>query len=207
MGKSIEKIWTEAFINEQSLIAPKINNLYNQKSKSVIEKIRRTYEIDNKGLLPMAVILVIGMSIFSEAIIGIYGATLILCLYFYNQRLLNQFKTVDIKSDNLTYLKKYRGVITAITKSTKRLFVFAIPMAVLSIFAIVYTIKEKSFLSKFISTDTTFIEFLGIGLAIAITVSIIGILVFKLSTKILYASLISKLDAIIKEMDLLKNEL
>ena len=29
MEKSIEKIWTEAFINEQSLIAPKINNLYN----------------------------------------------------------------------------------------------------------------------------------------------------------------------------------
>jgi hypothetical protein len=205
MEKSIEKIWNEAFINEDTLIAPKINVLYNQKSQSLISKIKRTYEIDNKGLLPMAVILVIGMSIFSEAIIGIYGAVLILCLYFYNRRLLNQFKAVDIKSDNLTYLKKYRGVITALTKSTKKLFVFAIPMAVLSIFAIAYAIKEKSFLSKFISTDTTFLEFLGIGLTIAITVSIIGIFVFKLSTKILYASLISKLDAIIKEMELLKS--
>ena len=204
MEKSIEKIWNEAFIDEQSLIAPKINNLYNQKSKSVINKIKRTYEIDNKGLLPMAVILAVGMSIFSEAIIGFYGAFLILSLYFYNQRLLNQFKTIDIKSDNLTYLKKYRGVITMITKSTKKLFAFAIPTAVLSIFTLAFSIKEKSFLSKFISTETTFIEFLSIGLAIAIIVSIIGILVFKLSTKILYASLISKLDGIIKEMEELK---
>lgn len=204
MEKSIEKIWNEAFINEQALIAPKINGLYNQKSKSVINKIRRTYEIDNKGLLPMAFILVIGMSVFSEAIIGIYGAFLLLSLYFFNQRLLNKFNTIDVKSDNLTYLKSYRNIITLITKSTKKLFVFAIPMAVLSIFVIAYSIKENSFLSKFISSDTTFIEFLGVGLAIAITVSIIGVLVFKLSTKILYASLISKLDAIIKEMELLK---
>lgn len=204
MEKSIEKIWNEAFINEQSLIVPKINDLYNQKSKSVINKIKRTYEIDNKGLLPMALILAIGMSVFSEAIIGIYSAFLLLCLYFFNQRLLSQFKTIDIHSDNLTYLKKYRSIITEITKATKKLFIFAIPMAVLSIFAIAYSIKEKSFLGAFISNDSSVIQILGIGLVVAITVSLIGLLVFKLSTKILYATLISKLDSIIQEIEELR---
>ncbi len=204
MEKSIEKIWNDAFINEQSLIAPKINDLYNQKSKTVINKIKRTYEIDNKGLIPMAIILAIVMSLFSEAIIGIYSSLLIVALYLFNKKLLNQFNTIDVKSDNLTYLKNYRKIISSITSSTKKLFVFAIPMAVLSIFLIAFSIKEKSFLSKFISSDTTFIEFFGIGLLIAICVSIIGLIVFTLSTKILYSSLISRLDIIIKEMEELK---
>ena len=158
MEESIEKIWNDAFINEQSLIAPKINDLYNQKSKTVINKIKRTYEIDNKGLIPMAIILAIVMSLFSEAIIGIYSSLLIVALYLFNKKLLNQFNTIDVKSDNLTYLKNYRKIISSITSSTKKLFVFAIPMAVLSIFLIAFSIKDKSFLSKFISSDTTFIE-------------------------------------------------
>ncbi|MBA6155670.1 hypothetical protein H3Z83_03920 [Tenacibaculum sp. S7007] len=204
MEKSIEKIWNEAFISEDTLIAPRINDIYNQKSKSVINKIKRTYEIDNKGLIPMAILVAAGMTIFSEAIIGIYGAFLILCLYFYNTNLLNKFKSIDVKSDNLTYLKKYKSIINVIMKATKKLFVFAIPLAVLSIFALAFSIKEKSFLSKFISSDTSFIQVIGIGFIVALVVSIIGVIVYTISTKILYGTLISKLDSIIKEMEELK---
>ncbi|WP_299161422.1 hypothetical protein [uncultured Tenacibaculum sp.] len=207
MEKSIEKIWTEAFINEQSLIAPKINNLYNQKSKSIINKIKRTYEIDNKGLIPMAIIVVIGMALLSEVTIGLYAAFLILCLYFFNSKLLSKFKTIDVKSDNLTYLKQYRHIISLIMKSTKRLFVFAIPAAILSIFILAFNIKEKSFLSKFISSDTSLLQIISVGFIVAICVSAIGILVYTISTKILYATHISKLDDLIKEMDDLKTEL
>ncbi|WP_272150035.1 hypothetical protein [Tenacibaculum aiptasiae] len=206
MEKSIEKIWTEAFINEQSLIAPKINNLYNQKSKSIINKIKRTYEIDNKGLIPMAIIVVIGMTFLSEVIIGLYAAFLILCLYFFNSNLLKKFKDIDVKSDNLSYLKQYRYIISIIMKSTKKLFVFAIPAAVLSIFILAYNLKEKSFLSKFISSDTSLLKMISVGFLIAICVSVIGFVVYNISTKILYATQISKLDDLIKEMDQLKTE-
>ena len=206
MEKSIEKIWTEAFINEQSLIAPKINNLYNQKSKSIINKIKRTYEIDNKGLIPMAIIVVIGMTLLSEVIIGLYAAFLILCLYFFNSNLLKKFKDIDVKSDNLSYLKQYRYIISIIMKSTKKLFVFAIPVAVLSIFILAYNLKEKSFLSKFISSDTSLLKMISVGFLIAVCVSVIGFVVYNISTKILYATQISKLDDLIKEMDQLKTE-
>ncbi len=204
MEKSIEKIWNEAFIDEQSLIAPKINNLYNQKSQSLINKIKRTYETDNKGLIPMAILVAVGMTLFSEAIIGFYGAFLILCLYFFNTRLLSQFNNIDVKSDNLTYLKEYKTVINTVIKASKKLFIFAIPLAVLSIFALAFSIKEKSFLSKFISSDTSFIEVIGIGFIVALIVSVIGIIVYTISTKILYGTHISKLDSIIKEMEELK---
>lgn len=204
MEKSIEKRWNEAFINEQSLIAPKINDIYNQKSKSVINKIKRTYEFDNKGLLPMAGIVVIGGILLSETIIGAYGAFLILSLYFFNTRLLKRFKAIDVKSDNLTYLKNYRSVINSISKATKKLFIFAIPLAIVSIFALAYSVKEKSFLSNYISNETSFLGILGVGLMVAIATAMIGYFVYTISTKVLYHSLISKLDDIIKEMEDLK---
>ncbi|CAM1361317.1 conserved membrane hypothetical protein [Tenacibaculum litoreum] len=204
MEKSIEKRWNEAFINEQSLIAPKINDIYNQKSKSVINKIKRTYEFDNKGLLPMAGIVVIGGILLSETIIGAYGAFLILSLYFFNSRLLKRFNSIDVKSDNLTYLKNYRSVINSVSKATKKLFVFAIPLAIVSIFALAYAVKEKSFLSNYISSDSSFLEIIGVGLIVAIVTGIIGFVVYNISTRILYHSLISKLDDIIKEMEELK---
>jgi hypothetical protein len=207
MEKSIEKIWKEAFIEEQSLIVPKINDIYNQKSKSVIEKIKRTYEVDTKTLIPLAILLAVGMSIFSEVIIGFYSAFLILCLYFFNKKLLNKFNTIDIKSDNLTYLICYRNIITNITKATKKLMLFAIPLAILSIFILAYITKEKSFLNKFINTDTTIIEVLGIGFIIAFVVSIISYTVYTISTKVLYATLISKLDDIIYELNSLQEKI
>ncbi len=205
MEKSIEKRWNEAFVDEQSLIAPKINDIYNQKSKSVINKIRRTYEFDNKGLLPMAGIVVIGGILLSETIIAVYGAFLILSLYFFNTRLLKRFKTIDVKSDNLTYLKNYRSVINSVSKATKKLFIFAIPLAIVSIFALAYGVKEQSFLSNYISSETSFLGILGVGLMVAIATAMIGYFVYTISTKVLYHSLISKLDDIIKELEDLKN--
>ena len=204
MEKSIEKRWNEAFINEQSLIAPKINDIYNQKSKSVINKIKRTYEFDNKGLLPMAGIVLIGGILLSEIIIGAYGAFLILCLYFFNSKLLKRFTTIDIKSDNLTYLKNYRSVINSVSNATKKLFILAIPLAIVSIFAFAYTVKEQSFLSKYISSNSSFLDIIGIGFIVAVVTGIIGFVVYTISTRILYHSLISKLDDIIKEMEDLK---
>lgn len=204
MEKSIEKRWNEAFINEQSLIAPKINDIYNQKSKLVINKIKRTYEFDNKGLLPMAGIVFIGGIVLSETIIGAYGTFLILCLYFFNSRLLKRFTAIDVKSDNLTYLKSYRSVINSVSKATKKLFVLAIPLAIVSIFTLAYAIKERSFLSNYISSNSSFLDIIGIGLIVAVATGIIGFVVYTISTRILYYSLISKLDDIIKEMEDLK---
>jgi hypothetical protein len=43
MEKSIEAIWKEGFLNEKSLVAPKINDLYNQKSKDLVDRMKRMY--------------------------------------------------------------------------------------------------------------------------------------------------------------------
>ena len=133
-----------------------------------------------------------------------YGTFLIVALYFYNTSLLTRCNTIDIKTDNLTYLKNYRTIISSVVKSTRKLFIFILPIAVLSIFTIAYFIKEKSFLSKFISEDTTFLQVFGIGIIMAISLALICNIVYALSTKLVYGGMISKLDDIINEIESLK---
>ncbi len=55
MENSIETIWKEGFLNEKRLVAPKINDLYNQKSKHLVDKMERTFRVN--------IIIVIGLSI------------------------------------------------------------------------------------------------------------------------------------------------
>ncbi len=46
MEKSIENIWKEGFLKNDALTAPKINNLYNQKSIHIIDKFKRMFRIN-----------------------------------------------------------------------------------------------------------------------------------------------------------------
>ena len=46
MEKSIENIWKEGFLKSDALVAPKINNLYNQKSIHIIDKFKRMFKIN-----------------------------------------------------------------------------------------------------------------------------------------------------------------
>ena len=204
MEKSIEKIWNEAFINEKALIAPKINDLYNQKSKSLIHKIKRTYELDNKGLLPLAGIVTIGGILLSETVIGLYGTLLILSLYVFNRSLLKKFDTIDVKSDNLKYLKDYKNIMTSVTKATKKMFVLALPVAVFSIFILAYFTKEDSFLSKVLTNNMSFTSMVVVGVIISVALAVICFVAFSFSNKILYAPKLAKLNAIIEEMEALK---
>ena len=46
MEKSIETIWKEGFLNQDALIAPKLNNLYNKKSTHIVDKFKRMFRIN-----------------------------------------------------------------------------------------------------------------------------------------------------------------
>ncbi len=46
MGRSIEAIWKKGFLDSDSLVAPKVNDLYNQKSKTIIDKFKRMMKVN-----------------------------------------------------------------------------------------------------------------------------------------------------------------
>ena len=50
MNKSIESIWQEGFLNEDALIAPQVNDLYNQKSRHLIDRFDRKFRNNLIGI-------------------------------------------------------------------------------------------------------------------------------------------------------------
>ena len=56
MEKSIESIWKEGFLDNDALVAPTVNDLYNQKSEHIIEKFKRMFRINLKALVAGAIV-------------------------------------------------------------------------------------------------------------------------------------------------------
>ena len=53
MEKSIETIWKEGFIKNDALVAPKLNDLYNQKSIDIVEKFKRMYKLNRIAIMSL----------------------------------------------------------------------------------------------------------------------------------------------------------
>ncbi len=58
MDKSIETIWKEGFLKNDALIAPKLNDIYNQKSLDIVEQFKRMYKLNQIGILVFAIIII-----------------------------------------------------------------------------------------------------------------------------------------------------
>ena len=59
MERSIENIWKEGFLKSDALVAPKINNLYNQKSIHIIDKFKRMFKINLIAIIAFSFIFLI----------------------------------------------------------------------------------------------------------------------------------------------------
>src|SRR5690606_30044568 len=95
MKNSIEEIWKEGFLNEKSLVAPKINDLYNQKSMYVVDKIKRKFRVNLILIVIMAIVFPI-IHYFVDAIWqGVAASVLLLLTAWYSKRQMQSIKTLD----------------------------------------------------------------------------------------------------------------
>jgi len=202
MEKSIETIWKEGFLKNDALLAPKLNNLYNQKSKQLIEKIKRTSRVDNLSLLPIAFILLVVLSYLGFILAGIYASFLLIFLFFLNKKLLKYLNEININTNNHKYLIAYKNAIGKIILFTTKLLGFGLPLAVIPIYWLFF--KETRAYQKLIA-ETPFFFIILFVIGIAILLSILGVLIYKLSTKIIYGNFITRLDEIIADIEELKN--
>jgi len=86
MKKSIEEIWKEGFLNNNALVAPKINDFYNQKSNHIIDKMIRMFRWNQYYvILLMVVHLAIGF-VAGVPPVGIFLATLFIPLIVFGKK-------------------------------------------------------------------------------------------------------------------------
>src|SRR6188768_2051038 len=107
MEKSIEVIWKEGFLNEKSLVAPKINDLYNQKSKDLVDKMKRMYRNNLIALVSMSIGFLILYYFMDFIWQGVATSILMLLTVGYSIRQKRSYKTLDHGATSLDYLKSF----------------------------------------------------------------------------------------------------
>lgn len=202
MENSIENIWSKGFLKDETLLAPKITNLYNQKSKLLLDQFKRTYSLDNNSSIPLAVIVAVGFGLFNYIILGLYLMLIFLGLFFINRKLLRKLERIKITSTSYHYLLEYQKTIKGIIKFYTKLVGIGFPILILIGYWLFF--KDTAIYSDFLKNETYVIVL--IVLAGAAGLSLICLLAYRLTSELVYGKYIRKLDDIIRDMKELSNE-
>jgi len=212
MKNSIEVIWKEGFLNERSLVAPKINDLYNQKSKDLVDKMERMYRINMIALAIMAIGFPIMYCFLDFIWEGVATSILLLLTLGYSIRQKRSAKTLDHGATSFDYLKSFdRSLHDALSRGEKILR-FSYPLYFLIAMSTIWSAWNKGILaSKMHQKFPDLVYIRNVPLFVLIIVGLATVLMFYFSDRIyrwdvrlMYGRVFDKLKETIAEMENLK---
>jgi len=214
MKNSIEVIWKEGFLNEKSLVAPKINDLYNQKSKDLVDKMKRMYRNNLIAIVSMSIVFPI-MYYFLDVIWqGVATSVLLLLTAWYSIREKRSIKTLDHGATSLDYLKSFDRLLKDALSAGEKILRFTYPLYFLIAMSTMWSAWNKGELtSKMYQKYPDVIFIGGVPLFALIIAGVATLLMFYFSGRIyrwdvglIYGRIFRKLEETIAEMEKLKQE-
>lgn len=214
MKNSIEVIWKEGFLNEKSLVAPKINDLYNQKSKDLVDKMKRMYRNNLIALVIMAIVFPF-MYYFLDVIWqGVATSILFLLTAWYSIRQKRGIKTLDHGATSLDYLKSFdRWLKDALSRGEKVLR-FTYPLYFIIGISIMWSAWDKGPITSKLYQKYPDVTFIGsVPLFVWIMTGVATLLmlyfsgrIYRWDVRLIYGRVFNKLKETIAEMEKLKQE-
>jgi len=218
MEKSIENIWKDGFLKSDVLIAPKINNLYNQKSIHIIDRFKRMFRINLILIIVFSFLFLIVSYFVGIPIMGAIFFISLLLLVIINKRLLNSLEHIDKGENSYQYLKEFNQWIKKQVAVNKRISTFFYPIIFLS-FILGFWFKDAQgvFLGErlvhkiLINFPDTYLIF-GIPLiGIVIVVIILSLLayfggrIYLWDVNIVYGRIFKKLEELMADIESLRS--
>lgn len=213
MKNSIESIWKEGFLNEKSLVAPKINDLYNQKSIHLIDQMKRMFKVNLIAIVILSIVILM-IHYFLDAIWpGVATAVLLLLTAWYGKRQMHGLKDLNQGANSFDYLKSFDQWLKDAITSSQKVVRFSYPAYFLiacSTIGSAWT-QEPELILK-VQQKFPGLTFIGsFPLFALIAASVITLLMFSFSDKIykwdvrlVYGRVFNKLEETIAEMEQLK---
>jgi len=213
MEKSIENIWKTGFIDHNALVAPKIINLYNQKSIHVIDKIMRMGKVNLIYLVVLAAIFLLGGFIAGTPYLGLVWSLLIVAHILLALKHTNVLKNIDKSVNSYQYIKTFDEWITYFIADFMLFSRFFYPIFFLSfVIQARFTDAGRKILNYIITSNPDMSLFLGVPTFIVIIVFVVtavlalcGGLLYKLDLNIVYGRVLKKLNEILTDMEELKH--
>ncbi|WP_034058802.1 hypothetical protein [Lacinutrix jangbogonensis] len=218
MEKSIETIWKEGFLKNDALVAPKINDLYNQKSIHIIDKFKRMFKINLIAIVAFSFIFLIISFFVGIPITGAIFFVMLSALVIINKSLLKGLDKIDKGVSSYQYLKAFNQWIEKQVAINKRVSTFLYPIIFLSmVIGFWFKDAEGMFLGKRLVNevligfpDIYLIQGIPLIAIIAIMV-IIGLLAFfggriyQWDLNIVYGRVFKKLEELMEDIERLRS--
>ncbi len=212
MKNSIEVIWKEGFLNEKSLVAPKINDLYNQKSNHVVDKMKRMFRVNIIVIVILAVVIPIVYYFMDVIWQGVAASVLILLTAWYGKLQMNSLKTLDQGATSLDYLKSFDRWLKDVFSRSEKIARFYYTLCFLIAMSTIWSAWNKGELTSKMHQKYPDITFIGnIPLFALIIAGVATLLMFYFSDRIyrwdvrlMYGRVLDKLEGTIAEMEKLK---
>jgi hypothetical protein len=211
MEKSIENIWKEGFLKSDALIAPKINNLYTQKSIHIIDKFKRMMKVNIYFILVFAFINLGLYAALGTPITGVFIFFLLLGVCWISIKRAKTMKNIDSNLSSYDYIKSFKSWLKMSISNNIKVMRFFYPLIFLAaLMPIVHALKAVEVTHEAI-LNSGFRLIYGIPTFMWIIAIIIAVLMFVFGGKIytwdvnlVYGRVFQKLDELIADIEELK---
>lgn len=212
MEKSIEEIWKEGFLNEKSLVAPKINDLYNRKSKHMVDRIKRMFRINAIATVMMAIVFPIIHYFLGALWQGTAASLLLLLTAWYSIRQMRGISTLDHGVTSFDYLKTFDRWLKEVVSKNGKVVRFSYPLYFLIAISTIWSAWNKGELTSKMYQRYPDVTFLGgVPLFVLIIAGVAALLmlyfserIYRWDVRLMYGRVFDKLEETIVEMEKLK---
>jgi hypothetical protein len=213
MEKSIETIWNKGFLDSDALVVPKLNNLYNQKSKTITDKLKRMMKINIYVIIIFAILNLGLYAALGTPYAGAFIFLLLMGVCWKSMRQAKTMKNIDTSLSSYEYLKSFDSWLKiAISNSTKVMRFFYPLVFLAALMPIVHALKTGEVTNAAILNSGFHLVY-GIptftwiiALVIAVLIYVFGGKIYKLDVNLAYSRIFRKLENMIAEMEELRNE-
>ena len=109
MEKSIETIWKEGFLKNDALVAPKLNDLYNQKSKHIIDKFNRMFKINLNAIFIGSFVVLFASYFGGIPVMGVGYFFILNGIVIFNRKLNKSLLKIDKNVSSYEYLNAFNN--------------------------------------------------------------------------------------------------
>lgn len=210
MEKSIESIWKKGFINNESLIAPKINALYEKKSINFVDKFIRDFKINLWAILVFSIVPIIIGYLSNALIAGILINTLLLYTTYFGKKRLEILKSLEKTSSSYQYIKQFNTWLQETIKHYTNIYRIVYPSVFILSIIITWEGVLKEEIVKNFQPEELFmgmpIIWSCIVFIVALIISALAKKIYQLDMNIVYKAQFDKLKVMIEDMEELRKE-
>jgi len=218
MERSIENIWKEGFLKSDALVAPKINNLYNQKSIHIIDKFKRMFKINLIAIAVFSFVFLIVSFFVGIPITGVMFFITLSILVFINKKLLNGLEKIDLGISSYQYLKVFNQWVKKQVSINEKISKFLYPIIFISmILGFWFKDAQGMPLGKRLVNEVLIgfpdiylvygIPLIGIVIALLMTILLgfFGGQIYKWDLNIVYGRIFRKLKELMNDIESLRS--